>query len=164
MTLEFWMPARMSILDQLDWTDFERLCADLLAAEGLTVESESSVDRSGVDFVAVEDYRSHDPTRVISVRWRVQCKHYGPSGTNLSRNEVEKILDSFVVRGPHDGLFIITSADFTEPANNALREYLTVHPEARFLCWNRRQLLAHLDRHQNLLKRYGIATFSPDYV
>ena len=49
-----------------DWKEFERLCADLLAAEGFTIQNEAHVDRSGIDFVAVEEYRSHDPRRVRS--------------------------------------------------------------------------------------------------
>ena len=59
-----------------DWKDFERLCADLLSAEGFIVQSEPYVDRTGVDIVAVEEYRSHDPNRVIRVNWQVQCKYF----------------------------------------------------------------------------------------
>lgn len=69
-----------------NWKDFERLCADLLSAEGFIIESEPSIDIKGSDIIAREEFRSHDPTRSISIRWRVQCKHYANSDSYYFRS------------------------------------------------------------------------------
>ena len=104
-----------SLFDKLDWKQFERLCADIFAAEGFVIESEPFVDRTGVDIMALEIYRSHDPNRQIQIMWRVQCKHYAGSGNNLGRKEVEESLYSFSVnKGPKEGLLLIVDTDYTE--------------------------------------------------
>lgn len=147
------------------WKDFERLCADLLNAEGFVVESEPFVDRTGVDIVAVEEYRSHDPDRVIHVTWRIQCKHYADSGKNLGRKEAEESLYSYEVnRKPDEGLFLIVDTDYSEPAKDVIDGYVSQHPDARVVLWNQRQLVSRLERHPHLLARYGLALSKPDYV
>src|SRR6185369_12516816 len=101
--------------ERLDWKNFERLCADLLEAEGFIIESEPFVDRKGADLIAVEIYQSHEPTRQVRKRWRVQCKHYAGSGRNLGRKEIEEALFNYGAnRGPDDGLFLIVDTDYTE--------------------------------------------------
>lgn len=156
----------MSILGQFpDWKQFERLCADLLESEGFIVESEPGVDRSGTDIRATEEYRSHDPSRVIRVRWRVQCKHFAPSARNLGRKDVEESLYAFeATRAPDEGLFLIVSTDYTEAAKEVLDRYLVLHPSSKITVWNARQILAKLDRHPQLLQRYGITRVESNYV
>jgi hypothetical protein len=120
-----------------DWKDFERLCADLLNAEGFIIESEPFVDRTGGDIIATEEYRSHVPNRVIRIKWRVQCKHYARSGKNLGRKEVEETLHSYAVaRGPDEGLFIIIDTDYTEAAKEVIDKYINQNPDARVTLWN----------------------------
>src|SRR5258708_6938668 len=119
-----------------EWKDFERLCADLLEAEGFVVTNEPSVDTSGTDFEAIEEYRSHDPTRSVSIRWRVQCKHYAQSGRNLDRTEMEGILVSFeATRMQEDGLLVMISTDYTEPARRVWDAYVEKHPSIRIQVW-----------------------------
>jgi hypothetical protein len=147
-----------------DWKEFERLCADLLDAEGFTIQDEAHVDRSGVDFVAVEEYRSHDPRRVIKVKWRVQCKHFR-SGANVGRKEIEEILVGFeATRAPDEGLLVMVSADYTEPASAVIDRYVETHPSVKIALWNGRHLLTRLDRHPHLLERYGVMQPSSQYV
>jgi signal transduction histidine kinase len=141
-----------------EWKTFERLCADLLEAEQLVVTKEPSVDTSGWDLQAVEEYRTHDSSRKLLLRWRVQCKHYAQSGRNLDRTELESILVGFeAVRGPDEGLLIMISTDYTEPAHRLWEEYAAKHPQTQVQVWNARQLLAKLHRHPHLIAQYGIA-------
>jgi Restriction endonuclease len=141
-----------------DWKDFERLCADLLEAEGFSIDLEPYVDRTGVDIVASCEYRAHAPSLpAIRVRWFVQCKHYAPSGTNLGRSEIETMLTSYnAARGKDDGLLIILSTDYTEPAANILAQFLQSKPDAKVMLWNRRHVFSLLDRHKHLPERYGL--------
>lgn len=145
-------------LDRIaDWKDFEHLCADLLEAEHIFVTNEPSVDTSGRDLEAIEEYRSHDPTRSVSVRWRVQCKHYAPSGKRLDRVEMERILVSFdAVRGRDDGLLVMISTEYTEPARRVWDEYVNNHAGARIQVWNGRQIEAKLERHPHVARRYDL--------
>ena len=151
--------------DISDWKDFERLCADLLSAEGFILESEPFVDRTGCDLLAVEEYRSHDPSRVISLRWRIQCKHYSSSGKNLGRKEVEESLYNFeVTRKADEGLFLIVDTDYSEPAKEVVDMYISSHPHGRVTLWNQRQLAARVERHPHLLTRYGLSAPKIDYT
>lgn len=147
------------------WKDFERLCADLLDAEGFLIESEPFVDRTGADIVATEVYQSHDPNRQIRIRWRVQCKHYAGSGNNLGRKEVEESLYNYGAnRGPDDGLFLVVDTDYTETAKEAIDRYTSLNPGAKVTLWNQRQLATRLERHPHLLNRYGLALPKVDYL
>ncbi|MDB5902642.1 MAG: hypothetical protein JWM26_1520, partial [Betaproteobacteria bacterium] len=140
------------------WKDFERLCADLLQTEGFHIESEPSIDTTGVDITAVYDYRSHD-SRIppIRIRWRVQCKHFAPSGNHLGRSDMERALVAFdAVRGPDDGLLMMVSSDYTEPAKEVLRKFTEQRPGVKVMIWNERQLIDLLDRHVHLQRRYGL--------
>src|SRR6185295_8009019 len=148
-----------------EWKKFERLCADLLAAEGFILESEPSIDRTGVDLRVTEEYRAHEPGRVIQVHWRVQCKHLAISGKNLGRKEVEEALVSFeATRGASDGLFLIVSTDYTEAAKETIDAFLRVHPSSRVTLWNQRQLESRLERHPHLIQRYGLSLPPVDYI
>jgi hypothetical protein len=152
-------------LEKLDWKDFERLCADLLEAEGFLIESEPFVDRTGADIIAVETYQSHDPNRHLRVRWRVQCKHYANSGNNLGRKEVEESLYNYAAaRGPNDGLFLIVSTDYTEAAKEVIDRHTKTNPEAKVTLWNRRQLATRLERHSHLLARYDLPRPDVNYL
>jgi hypothetical protein len=148
----------MAVLDRIpDWKDFERLCADLLEAERFVVTNEPSVDTSGRDLEAIEEYTSHDPSRSVLIRWRVQCKHYAQSGRRLDRAEMEAILVSFdAVRRPYDGLLVMISTDYTEPARRVWDEYVGNHQNVRIQVWNGRQIEAKLERYPNVARRYGI--------
>jgi hypothetical protein len=154
-----------SLFDNLDWKQFERLCADILAAEGFIIESEPFVDRTGVDITASEIYRSHDPNRQIQIKWRVQCKHYSGSGKNLGRKEVEECLYSFSVnRGPKDGLLLMVDTDYTEAAKEVIDRHISLNPGVLITIWNQRQLATRLERHPHLCIRYGIPLIKADYV
>jgi len=142
--------------EKLDWKDFERLCTDLLEAEEFIIESEPFVDRMGADIVAVEIYRSHDPSRDFRRRWRVQCKHYAGSGTRLGRKEVEESLYNYAaVKGPGDGLLIMVDTDYTEPAKEVVDEYTSRNPGTEVMLWNRRQLATRLERHSGGQLSFG---------
>ena len=118
------------------------------------ISSEPSIDTGGVDFVATEQYRSHDQARTLSITWRVQCKCHE---SNVSRPDVEAALNSYLaVRRPDEGLLFITTSDYTEPALRVIGEYRDAHAGARTNFWNRRHLLARLHRHPELLWRYGL--------
>lgn len=148
-----------------DWKQFERLCADLLEAEGFDIQSEPSVDTTGTDFVATETYRTHDPGRTIRIRWRVQCKHYAGSGRNLGREEVESIIYAYEARrSADDGLFIIVSSEYTEPAKLAIEAYTESRSHARVTIWNGRHLASRLERHVDVACRYGLEPSSYRYV
>jgi hypothetical protein len=54
-----------------NWKDFERLCTYVLATKEFSIESEPFVDRAGIDFLAVEEFRSYDRGDIIRIRWRV---------------------------------------------------------------------------------------------
>jgi hypothetical protein len=138
------------------WKEFERLCADLLQAEGFHIDSEPVVDTNGIDIVAVCEYRSHGSgIPPIRVRWLVQCKHFAPSGTNLNRTEAERALVAFdAVRESDDGLLLMVSSDYTEPARTAVQQFKK--RGANVMIWNQRQLMALLDRHGHLVRRYGL--------
>jgi hypothetical protein len=156
-----------SIFEQLaDWKDFERLCADLLEAESFIIESEPFVDRMGADIVATEVFKAHnDPSRHREIRWRVQCKHYAGSGNKLGRAEVEEALNSYgAYRGHDDGLLIIVDTDYTEPAQQVIDRYRSVHPDAFIWIWNQRQLLTRLERHPHLLRRYNLPLLKVDFL
>src|SRR5260221_1843417 len=148
-----------------EWKTFERLCADLLEAEQFVVTKEPSVDTSGWDLQAVEEYRTQDPSRKLLLRWRVQCKHYAPSDRNLDRTELERILVGFeAVRGPDEGLPIMISTDYTEPAQRLWEDYTAKHPHTQVQVWNGRQLLGKLHKYPHLMTQYGIlaADAAPD--
>ncbi len=148
-----------------DWKDFERLCTDLLDAEGFLIESEPYVDRTGADIIAVEVYQSHDPKRQIRIRWRVQCKHYAGSGSNLGRKEVEESLYNYGAnRGVDDGLFLIVDTDYTETAKETIDKYIHLNAGSKVTMWNQRQLATRLERHPHLLLRYGLALPKVDYL
>jgi hypothetical protein len=142
-----------------DWKLFERLCADLLEAEGFSIDLEPHVDRTGIDIVASCEYRAHaSSVPPIRVRWFVQCKHYAPSGRNLSRSEIEAMLTSYdAARGKGDGLLIILNTDYTEPSANILAEFLKSKPDAKVMLWNCRHIISLLDRHKHLPERYGLS-------
>lgn len=134
--------------------EFERLCSDLLEAEGFHIESEPSVDRTGVDFVAIEEYRSHASGDVILVRWKVQCKHY--SKQNLGRGELERILWAFDAgRREGDGLLVMLSSDYSEEAKRVAADFMTSRLGTRVGIWNQRQMYARLEKHPDVLRRYG---------
>lgn len=153
------------MLDRItDWKQFERLAEDLLEAEGFSIDSEPGVDRTGTDFKATEEFRSHSGG-VIRVRWRVQCKHYAPSGNNLKRDEAVKILSLFeMTAAPDEGLFVIVSTDYSEEADRVFNEYVVQHPTRRTTIWNRRHLIAKLERHPDILKRYGLQNIDSDFL
>src|SRR5438445_3016243 len=147
-----------------DWKEFERLCADVLSEERLSIESEPSLDRTGTDFVAGEEFRSHSGG-VIRVQWRVQCKHYAESGKNLGRGEAVEILHLFdLTAKPDEGLFVIMSTDYTEEAKRVFDEYSTTHRGSRITLWNRRHLIAKLERHPEIIRRYGLELRRIDYL
>lgn len=147
-----------------DWKQFERLAADLLTAEGLTIDSEPSLDRTGTDFKASEEFRSHSGS-AIRVRWRVQCKHYAQSGKNLNRSEAVEILNLFRnTSAPDEGLYIVTSTDYTEEAKRVFDDYSARQPGIRIMLWNRRQLISRLERHPELVRRYGLELHKVDYL
>jgi len=155
------------MLDKLtDSKQFERLAIDLLEAEGLFIEpgSEPRVDPNGTDFLAIEEFKSHGG-EVIRVRWRVQCKHYAPSHTNLRRDEVVKILNLFDLTPPaDDGLFIIISTDYSHEVDRVLKGYKELHPSRHVKVWNQRQLISKLERHPDILKRYGLSNVNSDFL
>lgn len=148
-----------------DWKQFERFCADLMQAEGFLITSEPFVDTDGVDFNAVESYRSHSSERAIEVSWRVQCKHYAASGIRLGRQETEKIIFNYEAnRKSGEGLFIIVSTDCTQRAINSIETYVGNKKDARISIWNERQLLVRLERHPEIAKRYNIEVPPSNYV
>ena len=154
-----------SAFEKLDWKDFERLCADLLAAEKFIIESEPFVDRTGADIIATEIYQSHDPNRKKHIRFRVQCKHYAGSGNNLGRKEVEESLYNFIAnKGPSDGLLFMVDTDYTEAAKEVIDKYISLNPGVEISLWNQRHLVTLLERHPHLLLRYNLPLAKVDYL
>lgn len=146
------------------WKDFERLCADLLEAEGYKIQSEPSVDRTGVDLLVTKEYRSHDD-ECLYITWRVQCKHYAVSENPLGRKEVEGAVCSYQAnRGFGEGLLLMVDTDYSEEAKSVIDNFLAQHPDARIDLWNQRQLRAKLDRHPHILARYGLNAHNTDYL
>jgi len=151
--------------ERLDWKDFERLCADLLDAEGFVIESEPFVDRMGTDIIAVEVFRSHDPNREKRKRWRVQCKHYSGSGKNLGRKEVEESLFNYAAnRALDDGLLFMVDTDYTEAAKEVVDRFISHNAGTEVMLWNRRQLATRLERHSHLLVRYNLPMPEVNYL
>ena len=155
----------MSILTVVkDPKIFERLCADLLSAEGFQIDSEPYVDRSGTDILAVEEFRSHASEQTIRVHWRVQCKHYARSGRNLGRKETEEAITSYqATRSPDEGLFLIVSTDYTEESKTVIDRFTQGNPTARVTLWNQRQVVARLERHGEILRRYNLSPHATNF-
>lgn len=143
---------------KISWKEFERLCADLLVAEGFQIESEVSVDTSGFDLVAYEKFKSHRGES-IQVKWKIQCKHYSKSGNNLGKDEVDKYIYSFENgRSNNEGLIFMIDTDCTEPAQRAIENYLDTHKDVFGVkVWNQRHISTLLQRHSNLLSRYNLS-------
>lgn len=140
-----------------DWKQFERFSADLMQAEGFSILSEPFVDQDGVDFLALEKYKSHATDRVIEVKWRVQCKHYATSGNCLRRSETQRIIYNYETsRELDEGLFIIVSTDYSSGALNSIEKYVENKKDAKICIWNERQILVLLERHPEIAKRYGL--------
>ena len=153
-----------SILTKLDdWKQFERLCADLLEAEGYTIESEPFVDRKGTDIIASQEYTSYAGD-TIKLRWKVQCKHYAGSGKNLGRKEMDECLFNYEAnRQRGDGLLLIIDTDYSEIAKETVDSYLANHHDARINLWNQRQLSTRLERHPYIVFKYGLSSVRVDY-
>src|SRR5580692_5950927 len=142
-----------------DWKHFERLCADLLEAEGFQIEEEPSVDTTGIDIVATCEYRAHAQNlKPIKVRWLVNCKHLAPSVRNLNRKELAEILTNYWARrGANAALLVMISSDYTEPAMRSVQDAIKDKVGAEVMIWNGRQIVALLERHPYLINRYGLA-------
>ena len=146
------------------WKDFERLCADLLEAEGYKIRSEPSVDRTGTDLLVTKEYRSHDDD-AVHLTWRVQCKHYAVSGRPLGRKEAEEAVNSYqATRGTGEGLLVMVNTDYSEEAKTVIDKFTDHHPDARIDLWNQRQLRVRLERHPHILARYGLAARDTNYL
>jgi hypothetical protein len=146
------------------WKDFERLCADLLEAEGHKVEAEPFVDRKGTDLTTTQEYQSHNGDS-IRLTWHVQCKHYALSGKSLGRKEVEEILNQYQARRKAgDGLLVLVDTDYSEEARNVTDTFLANHPDARIEIWSRRQLRARIERHPHILARYRLNIQNSEYI
>lgn len=146
------------------WKDFERLCADLLEAEGHRIEAEPSVDRSGTDIVTTQEYQSHNGD-TFRLTWHVQCKHYASSGQSLGRKEAEEILCQYQARRkPNEGLLVMVDTDYSEEAKNVTDIFLSNHADARIEIWNRRQLRARIERHPHILARYHLDAEDGEYL
>src|SRR2546422_533096 len=126
-----------------DWKEFERLCADLLEAEGFHIEEEPSVDSTGIDIVATCEYRAHASNlKPVKVRWLVQCKHLAVSGNNLRRREIADILVNYLaIRRTHDALLVMLSSDYSEAAMRAVQESVRDKSGAEVMIWNGRQIV-----------------------
>jgi len=102
---------------------------------------------------------------VIRVRWRVQCKHYAQSGKRLNRDEAIRILHLFdLTAAPDEGLFVVVSTDYTEDAKRVFDEYLLRKLTKFITIWNQRQLVSKLERHPDILQRYGLQVADVDFL
>ena len=147
-----------------NWKDFERLCADLLEAEGHRIEAEPSVDRSGTDLTTTQEYQSHNGDS-IRLTWHVQCKHYASSGKPLGRKEAEEILCQYQARRKAgDGLLVMVDTDYSEEVKNVIDIFLANHPDARIEIWSQRQLRARIERHPHILARYRLNMQDTEYI
>ena len=146
------------------WKDFERLCADLLEAEGHRIEAEPFVDRCGTDLTTAQEYQSHNGDS-IRLTWHVQCKHYASSGKPLGRKEAEEILYQYQARrNAGDGLLIVVDTDYSEEAKKVIDTFLAHHPDARIEIWNQRRLRARVERHPHILARYRLDVHEREYL
>ena len=84
---------------------------------------------------------------------------------NLGRKDAEEILNRYAVaKRPGEGLLVIVDTDYSEEAKNAVNRFLTNHPDGRIELWNQRQLRTKIERHPQLLVRYGLAVPGHDYL
>ena len=135
---------------------FEKLCSDILYSEGFKIESEPKVDRTGFDIIAIEEFKSHRGDS-ITIKWKVQCKHFAESNRTLGRKEVEEYIYAFeAARSNDEGLLFIIDTDYSEPAKEVIDKYVNSHNGSRVMIWNGRHLSTILERHPNLLSKYDL--------
>lgn len=141
---------------QLTWEQFEKLCVDLLEAEGFmnVMASGGAGGDQGRDISAEELITSRTGKQWI-LQWMVQCKHYAASGRSVGHREVADIID-FLSTHDADGLLVITDTNLTASLVKKLEKFDRdkKHPY-KAVFWNGHRLRKLLlERHLNLLARY----------
>ena len=136
-------------LSVLSWSDFEKLCGDLLEADGFEVEP-LPVGAPGADFIAIRIYRDHQGHE-LRQPWLVQCKNYAGSKRSVRAGDIQGIGD-FARANDCKGVIVVTSTSISRPAEDILKG------SGEHEVWDARRLQVMLERHPDVAKRYGLAT------
>lgn len=135
-----------------DSTTFERLCADVLIAEGcLNVRGIGTGPDQGSDILI--DVPNHTPLLEETVPFIVQCKWYS-DGNTVGEREISDVLGYLSLHNAK-GLLLITSSRFSGTAvtkANAI-DRDTTNPY-RVLLWDAAELWRRIRRHPFLVARY----------
>ncbi|WOI46483.1 restriction endonuclease [Acidovorax sp. BLS4] len=100
---------RPGSLDELHWRQFEKLIAELLEADGYTVELMQGTKDGGVDVVAVKD---HGPLGPFKTLWQAKKKN---PGNKVGLSVVRELADTRNEFGASKA-FIVTSTYLTRGA------------------------------------------------
>ena len=96
-------------LDELHWRQFEKLIAELLAADGYTVELMQGTKDGGVDVIAVKD---HGPLGLFKTLWQAKKKN---PGNKVGLSVIRELADTRNELGASKA-FIVTSTYLTRDA------------------------------------------------
>ncbi|CAM3958362.1 restriction endonuclease [Paracidovorax anthurii] len=96
-------------LDELHWRQFEKLIAELLEADGYTVELMQGTKDGGVDVIAVKD---HGPLGLFKTLWQAKKKN---PGNKVGLSIVRELADTRNELGASKA-FIVTSTYLTRDA------------------------------------------------
>lgn len=100
---------RPGALDELHWRQFEKLIAELLEADGYTVELMQGTKDGGVDVIAVRD---HGPLGLFKTLWQAKKKN---PGNKVGLSVVRELADTRNEFGASKA-FIVTSTYLTRDA------------------------------------------------
>jgi restriction system protein len=96
-------------LDELHWRQFEKLIAELLEADGYTVELMQGTKDGGVDVIAVKD---HGPLGLFKTLWQAKKKN---PGNMVGLSVIRELADTRNEFGASKA-FIVTSTYLTRDA------------------------------------------------
>lgn len=146
--------------DNLDPTQFEEFCCDLLGRVGFinldwrkgTALSSSPADQ-GRDIEAtrvMDDLDGH----VYHDLWFVDAKHYR---TSVPPETLNPLLSRCFASRPAVAL-VIASGYLSNPAKNYLRDYVANNnPPFRIRYWERPALQTFIESHPSLIEKHGIS-------
>lgn len=135
----------------IDAPGFERLCLELLEAEGITDEIEVGASTDYMKFDSIREVMLQEPAGFRRVdRWAFQFKHH--QDNRVSATDLRGIETNLEYHGPSVEAFcLITSGDLTTIG----RSIAVRNPRLRI--WDRDVLNRLVNKHLNILEKYFAA-------
>ena len=145
--------------DEMDSTEFEEFCFDLLRELGFVnidwrkgTGLDSSPSDSGRDIVAQLLHKEVDG-RQYHETWFVDCKHYK---RGVPPKEISSLL-AWAAAERADVALVITSSHLSNPCKDFLKQYETTNrPPYRIRYWERPTLERLLESRDEFLSRYQL--------